>query len=74
MPSTVEHIFARQKEAMGLFVRTIGIARARTNNNGLADAPNGSAGPSEPPQTTTLGITFFVSAQQSMMVSIFYAE
>src|SRR5262249_50859504 len=28
--SAVEHVFARQKGAMGLFVRTIGIARART--------------------------------------------
>jgi hypothetical protein len=40
MPSTVKHIFARQTEAMGLFVRTIGIERARTKN-GLADAPSG---------------------------------
>src|ERR1051326_2759340 len=28
--SAVEHVFARQKGAMSLFVRTIGIARART--------------------------------------------
>jgi IS5 family transposase len=28
--SAVEHVFARQKGPMGLFVRTIGIARART--------------------------------------------
>lgn len=26
----VEHVFARQKSCMGLFVRTIGLARART--------------------------------------------
>jgi IS5 family transposase len=26
----VEHVFAQQKARMGLFVRTIGIARART--------------------------------------------
>jgi hypothetical protein len=26
----VEHVFAHQKSRMGLFVRTIGIARART--------------------------------------------
>ncbi len=26
----VEHVFAQQKSHMGLFVRTIGIARART--------------------------------------------
>jgi len=26
----VEHVFAQQKSRMGLFVRTIGIARART--------------------------------------------
>src|SRR5689334_9432319 len=30
MRSAVEHVFARQKGPMGLFVRTIGIARART--------------------------------------------
>jgi IS5 family transposase len=28
--SAVEHVFARQKGPMGLFVRTIGLARART--------------------------------------------
>jgi len=28
--AAVEHVFARQKGPMGLFVRTIGIARART--------------------------------------------
>ena len=28
--SAVEHVFARQKGAMGLFIRTIGLARART--------------------------------------------
>jgi len=28
--SLVEHVFARQKSRMGLFVRTIGIARATT--------------------------------------------
>jgi hypothetical protein len=28
--SAVDHVFARQKGPMGLFVRTIGIARART--------------------------------------------
>ena len=28
--SAVEHVFARQKRPVGLFVRTIGIARART--------------------------------------------
>jgi hypothetical protein len=28
--SAVEHVFARQKGPMGLFIRTIGIARART--------------------------------------------
>jgi hypothetical protein len=28
--SAVEHVFARQKGPMGLFVRTIGIARAKT--------------------------------------------
>ena len=27
--SAVEHVFARQKGPMGLFVRTIGLARAR---------------------------------------------
>jgi len=26
----VEHVFARQKDQMGLFIRTIGIARAET--------------------------------------------
>ena len=29
--ATVEHVFARQTGAMGLFIRTIGVARARTN-------------------------------------------
>ena len=28
--SAVEHVFARQKGPMALFIRTIGIARART--------------------------------------------
>ncbi len=28
--SRIEHVFAQQKSRMGLFVRTIGIARART--------------------------------------------
>jgi transposase, IS5 family len=28
--SAVEHVFARQKGPMGLYIRTIGIARART--------------------------------------------
>jgi IS5 family transposase len=28
--SAVEHVFARQKGAMGLFIRTIGLARAST--------------------------------------------
>jgi len=28
--TAVEHVFARQKGPMGLFIRTIGIARART--------------------------------------------
>src|SRR4051794_33835184 len=28
--SAVEHVFAQQKGPMGLFIRTIGIARART--------------------------------------------
>ena len=28
--AAVEHVFARQKGPMGLFIRTIGIARART--------------------------------------------
>ena len=28
--AAVEHVFARQKGPMGLFVRTIGLARART--------------------------------------------
>jgi IS5 family transposase len=27
--SRVEHVFAEQKDRMGLFIRTIGIARAR---------------------------------------------
>lgn len=26
----IEHVFARQKDQMGLFIRTIGIARAET--------------------------------------------
>lgn len=26
----VEHVFAEQKDRMGLFIRTIGLARART--------------------------------------------
>jgi len=34
--AAVEHVFARQKGPMGLFIRTIGIARARTKI-GLAD-------------------------------------
>ena len=34
--STIEHVFARQKGPMGLFVRTIGIARA-TTKIGLAN-------------------------------------
>ncbi len=34
--SAVEHVFARQKGPMGLFVRTIGIARA-TTKIGLAN-------------------------------------
>jgi len=34
--SAVEHVFARQKGPMGLFVRTIGIARA-TAKIGLAN-------------------------------------
>ena len=29
MRSRIEHVFAEQKHRMGLFVRTIGIARAR---------------------------------------------
>jgi transposase, IS5 family len=29
-PARVEHVFAEQKHRMGLFVRTIGIARATT--------------------------------------------
>ena len=28
--SRVEHVFAEQKDRMGLFIRTIGIARAKT--------------------------------------------
>ena len=28
--AAVEHVFARQKGPMGLFIRTIGLARART--------------------------------------------
>jgi transposase, IS5 family len=28
--ATVEHVFARQKGPMGLFIRTIGLARAST--------------------------------------------
>ena len=28
--AAVEHVFARQKGPMGLYIRTIGIARART--------------------------------------------
>ena len=28
--SRVEHVFAKQKDWMGLFIRTIGIARAKT--------------------------------------------
>jgi transposase, IS5 family len=28
--SAVEHVFARQRGPMGLFIRTIGITRART--------------------------------------------
>ena len=28
--SSVEHVFAEQKDRMGLFIRTIGIARAKT--------------------------------------------
>jgi transposase, IS5 family len=34
--ATVEHVFARQKGPMGLFIRTIGIARA-TTKIGLAN-------------------------------------
>jgi hypothetical protein len=34
--SAIEHVFARQKGPMGLFVRTIGIARA-TTKIGLAN-------------------------------------
>jgi hypothetical protein len=34
--SAIEHIFAEQKHRMGLFIRTIGIARARTKI-GMAD-------------------------------------
>ena len=34
--SRVEHVFAEQKERMGLFIRTIGIARA-TNKIGMAN-------------------------------------
>jgi IS5 family transposase len=29
VPSAIEHVFAHQKGLMGLFVRTIGLARAR---------------------------------------------
>ncbi len=28
--SPIEHVFAKQKDRMGLFIRTIGIARAKT--------------------------------------------
>ena len=34
--SRVEHVFAEQKDRMGLFIRTIGIARA-TTKVGMAD-------------------------------------
>ena len=34
--SRVEHVFAKQKDRMGLFIRTIGIARA-TTKIGMAD-------------------------------------
>ena len=30
MRAAVEHVFARQKGPMGLYIRTIGFARART--------------------------------------------
>jgi len=32
----VEHVFAQQKSRMGLFVRTIGMSRARTKRGGGA--------------------------------------
>jgi hypothetical protein len=35
----IEHVFDWQKAAMGLIVRTIGIARV-TTKSGVADAPN----------------------------------
>ena len=36
--SAVEHVFAGQKHRMGLFIRTIGIARARIKI-GMANSP-----------------------------------
>jgi IS5 family transposase len=36
VPAAVEHVFARQKGPMALFIRTIGIARA-TTEIGLAN-------------------------------------
>ena len=36
--SAVEHVFARQKHRMQLFIRTVGIARARIKI-GMANAP-----------------------------------
>jgi hypothetical protein len=45
--SRVEHVFAEQKDRMGLFIRTIGIARA-TTKIGMANLVYTSATPLDP--------------------------
>lgn len=47
--AAVEHVFAHQKGSMGLFIRTIGLARARAKV-GMANIAYAPAGPA---RTTT---------------------
>jgi hypothetical protein len=43
--SAVEHVFARRKHRIGLFIRTIGVARARIKIGMTSLAHNSSASP-----------------------------
>src|ERR1700747_3583930 len=51
--SRVEHVFAEQKDRMGLFIRTIGIARA-TTKVGLANLVYNHQAPAGRPVTTNI--------------------
>jgi hypothetical protein len=58
-PPSVEHVFAEQKDRMGLFIRTIGIARATSRN---APHPTTRKRPRETlrpfaPRTQTFGVS-----------------